>query len=620
MLEKKRKRKISSVTLVPEPERIFAGKIFFYIPPDDAAPKRRIRITKARSYGATWTKDWTPDITHIVVDNDLDHKQVTTFTKSTLKVDVIPPSVIMVNEEYPLDCIQFRMLLDPKKGRYVVKAPEASSTEKHPTTPSSSQRTDVSLQIKSGKSGEAGALAQRDTPSRSQVSTQREGQSLGGALLQTKETEPGELLETPQQPTPAKNHAENWRLGDALDELIVTAKGLEFLPLSDDEDDNRSSEELDHSGSFDEERARRKIKNNRISSGKNELFNQNAFSCMKGGTGVALEANPNERTIEVLQEMCDIYERVRDQWRSRAYRRAIGVLKKQNMKITSFDEARSLTFVGDRLAAKIQEIALTDRLRRLDNAKLEPTDQILSLFLKIYGVGLSQAWKWIQAGHRTLDDLKAHARLSESQRLGIDHYDHFNTRIPREEMTALGSVVKAAVLSVDPTLRAIIGGSYRRGASTSGDIDFILTKPGTSSSHELIAALNRLVDLLTQDRFLVAALSTPSRYGSGSTWHGACVLPGSSTWRRIDLLLVPESQLGAALIYFTGDDIFNRSIRLLSNRKGMKLNQRGLYTNVLRGPGGVKLSEGTLVEGADEKKIFAALGVPWRPPEQRICH
>jgi DNA polymerase IV len=85
-------------------------------------------------------------------------------------------------------------------------------------------------------------------------------------------------------------------------------------------------------------------------------------------------------------------------------------------------------------------------------------------------------------------------------------------------------------------------------------------------------------------------------------------------------LVVPEEELGAALIYFTGDDIFNRSMRLLSSRKGMRLNQRGLYKDVMRGPGRVKLNEGTLVEGADERKIFEILKVPYRPPEQRICH
>jgi DNA polymerase IV len=84
--------------------------------------------------------------------------------------------------------------------------------------------------------------------------------------------------------------------------------------------------------------------------------------------------------------------------------------------------------------------------------------------------------------------------------------------------------------------------------------------------------------------------------------------------------MVPETELGAALIYFTGDDIFNRSMRLLSSKKHWRLNQRGLYKDVMRGPGRAKLNEGTLMEGANEKKIFEILGVPWRPPEQRICH
>jgi hypothetical protein len=57
MLNKKRKRKDSSVKLVPENDRILAGKTFFYIPPDDIAPLRRARITKARNFGVVWTKE-----------------------------------------------------------------------------------------------------------------------------------------------------------------------------------------------------------------------------------------------------------------------------------------------------------------------------------------------------------------------------------------------------------------------------------------------------------------------------------------------------------------------------------------------------------------------------------
>ena len=77
--------------------------------------------------------------------------------------------------------------------------------------------------------------------------------------------------------------------------------------------------------------------------------------------------------------------------------------------------------------------------------------------------------------------------------------------------------------------------------------------------------------------------------------------------------------MGAALIYFTGNDIFNRSIGLLASRKGMRLNQRGLWRDVLRGKGRERVTQGSLVESRSERRIFEVLGVPWRRPEERIC-
>jgi len=77
--------------------------------------------------------------------------------------------------------------------------------------------------------------------------------------------------------------------------------------------------------------------------------------------------------------------------------------------------------------------------------------------------------------------------------------------------------------------------------------------------------------------------------------------------------------MGAALLYFTGNDIFNRNMRLLASKKGMRLNQHMLFKDVMRGPGRTKLNEGTVVGGQDEKRIFDILGVPWHPPEHRNC-
>ncbi len=76
--------------------------------------------------------------------------------------------------------------------------------------------------------------------------------------------------------------------------------------------------------------------------------------------------------------------------------------------------------------------------------------------------------------------------------------------------------------------------------------------------------------------------------------------------------MVPYNEMGAALLSYTGNDIFNRSMRLLARKKKMCLNQHGLYMNVSRGRGGVKYTEGKLIAQRTEEEIFEALGVPWR--------
>ena len=130
------------------------------------------------------------------------------------------------------------------------------------------------------------------------------------------------------------------------------------------------------------------------------------------------------------------------------------------------------------------------------------------------------------------------------------------------------------------------------------------------------AFLDKLVEALFAEDFLQAGLAI-ARHHDGSKWHGASrVGPSTNPWRRIDFLLVPWDEMGAALLYFTGNDIFNRSIRLLASKKGYRLNQRGLYTDVLRGKGREKLTEGTLVEGRSEK-VSDFFHYPHPPPPQK---
>jgi DNA polymerase IV len=144
----------------------------------------------------------------------------------------------------------------------------------------------------------------------------------------------------------------------------------------------------------------------------------------------------------------------------------------------------------------------------------------------------------------------------------------------------------------------------------------MITKPN-ATAQDLMRLMTSLVETLSNQNFLTHSLAT-SHSDDGSKWHGVSRLP-NGLHRRLDLLFVPWKERGAALIYFTGNDIFNRSLRLLASKKGMGLNQRGLFKDTLRGPMRVKLTRGTCIASESEEEIFRILGVPWRPPELRNC-
>lgn len=644
---KKRKRD-AAIKTVSEEQQIFRDLRFYFIPNDDISPARRIRIRKAQEYGAVWTRAL-QDATHVVVDKSLAWKNVGPIICSTGSAY----GRIVVNEEYPLDCIRFKALLNAGQKQYLVSGcPEQQSSASalegqpsQPPVPSLRDQPRKSCQTDPKKWDHA---PQTSTPSGSQGLSGRAGDEgpmprmpSSSSVLQdaTLTGQPVIAHLSPGQPTDGTNWGEPTVVverqdsapEDELEDAISQMQQFRHLPLEHDEEDTAESptipdgSESDNEGSEDEQRKQRRSSTR--ARARKDLTWEDKFVCHKGGTKGGDQGNPNSRTIEILQQMCDYYTRTNDTWRPIAYRKAISQLKRQPTKISTAEEAIQLPGVGQRLADKIEEIVTTNRLRRLENAESERMDEVLQTFLKIYGVGSVQASHWISQGFRSLDDLKVKAKLTTNQRIGIDHYEDLNTRIPRAEVKFLGAVVRSEAAKLDPNVRLIIGGSYRRGAEDSGDIDFIVTKGGTKSTSELVPFLNQLVEQLEGQKFLVARLAS-SRDNDGSKWHGCCVLPKikgfndesyHKIWRRVDFLLVPETEIGAALIYFTGNDIFNRSIRLLASKKGMRLNQRGLYKDVMRGPGRVKVTEGELVEGHDERKIFEILGVKWREPHERWC-
>ncbi|KAJ5740662.1 hypothetical protein N7493_000534 [Penicillium malachiteum] len=588
---KKRKSNNNNIKVVPEDQQIFKELVFFFFPNNDVSPARRLRIQRAREYGAQWALSFSEAVTHVIVDKELRYHDLLKH----IKLEVIPEGIALVNETYPSDCIRFRSVLSPSYQRFRVdRVPEIAEKVQPTSCAEPEPEPAASLPVKKSK---------RELEQNQEAS-------------QTSTVE-NHLVALSAAPAQEIEQSGTSRERDALDDLIDESRAINHLPLDsffDSADEQSDNESI---ASSDSER-HRKIPE--LPKGKRTESWAMSFACMQKPDSDAPRNNPNKRTIEILQQISDYYERMADHWRSYSYRRAINALRRQTEKIVTRKQAQSIRGIGERLADKIEEIVLTDRLRQLDNTGSTPEDRILQEFIGIYGVGLSQASKWLAQGFRSLEDLLTNAQLSPNQRIGVGHYDDFMQRIPRKEVETHGAIVRKAIHSIDPDMQVIIAGSYRRGALDSGDIDVLITKPDTSLDHIRSLMNDQVIPQLFADGYLQVGLATSRQHnGDGSKWHGASTVPGSTTWRRIDLLFVPGDEFGAALIYFTGNDIFNRSMRLLAHKKGLCLNQRGLYANVLRNAQRVKVNPGRLLESRDERRIFALLGVPWRPPEQRIC-
>ncbi|KZV95895.1 hypothetical protein EXIGLDRAFT_671776 [Exidia glandulosa HHB12029] len=352
----------------------------------------------------------------------------------------------------------------------------------------------------------------------------------------------------------------------------------------------------------------------------------------------------NEDIVRKLEELMKIHDARRenesDKFRVIGYRKAIAALRRHPTRIQTAEEAGKLQGVGNKTSEKIMEIISTGGLERLKTERNDGVD-VMELFRGIYSVGSTVARQWYTLGLRTLDDVrerKAGIRLSAAQEIGLRYYDDLNQRMPRAEAGEIYGMIKQRALDLDPKLDIEIMGSYRRRKETCGDIDILITRDPcdgkthagasrcllhtTSSYHTCLGLLMKLLRVLHQDGILTEDLSVSHGAGTAleAKYMGIGRRDATSKRRRIDILTIPHEQWGGALLYFTGDDIFNRSIRLKASKMGYSLNQRGLYKGVIRDPRDrtVKLDSGELFASRTEREIFDALGVPWQEPWERV--
>ncbi|GAA5848095.1 hypothetical protein JCM5353_006484, partial [Sporobolomyces roseus] len=259
--------------------------------------------------------------------------------------------------------------------------------------------------------------------------------------------------------------------------------------------------------------------------------------------------------------------------------------------------------------------------RKLENEL--PQEKAARLLSGIYGIGLARGRELAIKGAKTVEDLKRpeyFSELTEDQRIGLKYYEDLLSRIPRAEVTKLYEVVLDAAKRVDPKLQVECMGSYRRRQPDSGDIDILVTRDPTLDGKTHSGAIGKMHAILQREGFFQHILSQSDDWSDLTCKvNGLCQLDENSKMRRIDILGVPWDDMPAAMIYFTGNDHYNRSLRLKARHMGYSLNQKCLSKSLIRDSKGEKMTEGTRVPGIKtERDIFRILKVPYKKPEERI--
>ncbi|MEX2662568.1 MAG: DNA polymerase/3'-5' exonuclease PolX [Vicinamibacterales bacterium] len=310
----------------------------------------------------------------------------------------------------------------------------------------------------------------------------------------------------------------------------------------------------------------------------------------------------NLAIARVLAEIGDLLEiKNENPFKIRAYRNAADALVHLETPVAAMPagELRAIPGIGKDLAGKIAELIETGSARYHQELLQEFPPTVLDL-LHLQGVGpKTVALLYHALGIRTLEDLEQAAKdgriralkgmgaKKEAQILkALEARRRFTGRRLMAEAFDVAASLVATLREHAPDAVIAPVGSLRRGCETCGDIDVLAAGAPPS-----------LMDAFTGYKLVERVLARGETKSSVLIWGGF----------QADLRVVPRDSLGAALQYFTGSKTHNIALRDRAIQRGFKLNEYGLF----------RVDDNTLVAGADEAGIYAALDLDFVPPELR---
>ena len=340
----------------------------------------------------------------------------------------------------------------------------------------------------------------------------------------------------------------------------------------------------------------------------------------------------NEKIVKQLEELEGIYKiRGDGQWRAMGYRRAANIVKRMKMPLTAstIDLLQTKAYgIGSKLVTRMKDmIDNGGQSTLLKELKGDPKTASITELGQVWGIGPSTAHSLFQKFDiKSVTDLRAAAhsgriKLTHGQSIGLKHFDDLKERVPREEVARIRDFVQLRAKEICAGVDVICTGSYRRGKNTCGDIDLLFCAHDFHTERNQVYFMKQLVMELKRCKFLVEDLTETFE----CSYMGVCKIPQQSNerniCRHIDLKVYSRRSYPFALLYFTGSDYFNRSMRHYANKIGWSLSDRDLVP-VIRPEGkkGIKIKIGGGVPAVSEEDIFRALGLQFREPNERNCY
>ncbi|EZA59610.1 hypothetical protein DMN91_004796 [Ooceraea biroi] len=323
-------------------------------------------------------------------------------------------------------------------------------------------------------------------------------------------------------------------------------------------------------------------------------------------------SNPNQDLCDILMELAD-YERnvSKDERKYYTYRMAAETLGTLSEKVKSGEEAKKLPNIGVKIATMIDEFLQTGKLQKLEDFKKDENNVSITLLARVSGIGSTKAKELVDAGIKTLEDLRKHQdKLTHCQKLGLKYFDDFEKKIPRAEIIQIEKILKSAIKELNSDYVVTICGSYRRGKEESRNINVLITHPEYTSkdAEKKTVSLKAIVECLEKKRLITDTISL------GSTkFMGVCRLveEKGKPFRKLNIQFTLYDQYYCAMLALTGSALFNMNIRARARKKKYTLNDYELKRHTTEG------HPGETVKITCEEDIFKILDLPYKDPKDR---